>query len=478
MKFIHERNKKNEVKMKLWIQWWNIVNQLRPCFSRNQTFMWFAVVMMGFSTRSDLAGVTSIIRSLGLDGFYYDRILDFFHSSGINLKSLSQKWFSIILKTNLAYKVNGRLIILGDGLKIPKEGKKMPGVKSLHQESESNSKAEYIMGHSCQAISLLMTATSYFFSVPIICRIHEGTVLSNRDGKTLFDKLISMILDVKINSPFYLVADAYYSNRKMVLGLLGTGDHLISRVKKNAVAYLPPENKKGSRGRPATYGEKVKLIDILKDKSKMCRAIIAMYDDGPKEISYRSLDLLWHPVGVTVRFVFVNNPTRGSAIFMTTDLSLDPLDIIKIYSLRFKIEVSFKQAINTVGAYAYHFWMKSMKKIKRKSGDQYLHKETSTYRDEVKRKTHAYHSYIQFGLIAQGVLQIISMTSSQLVWTYFGSWIRTIRPGVLPSEQVVMGALRNTLPDFLKGTTTEANIEKFILDKVDLRRSEGQRMIA
>ena len=287
-----------------------------------------------------------------------------------------------------------------------------------------------------------------------------------------------MILDVKINSPFYLVADAYYSNRKMALGLLKTGDHLVTRVKKNAVAYFPPENKKGLRGRPATYGKKIKLIDILKDKSKMCKAIIAMYDDGPKEISYRSLDLLWHPVGVTVRFVFVNNPTRGSAIFMTTDLSLDPLDVIKIYSLRFKIEVSFKQAINTVGAYAYHFWMKSMKKIKRKSGDQHLHKETQTYRGEVKRKLHAYHSYIQVGLIAQGVLQILSMTSSQLVWKYFGSWIRTIRPGILPSEQIVMSALRNTLPDFLKGTTTEANIEKFILDKVDLRRSEGQRMIA
>lgn len=78
-----------------------------------------------------------------------------------------------------------------------------------------------------------------------------------------------MILDIKIDSPFYLVADAYYSNRKMALGLLETGNHLVTRVKKNAVAYFPPKNKKGSRGRPAIYGEKIKLIDILKDKSKL-----------------------------------------------------------------------------------------------------------------------------------------------------------------------------------------------------------------
>jgi hypothetical protein len=469
---------KKEIKLKLWIRWWDIVKQLRSCFSRQQTFMWFVVVMIGFSTRTDIVGVTSIIRSLGLEENYYDRLLDFFHSSGINLEKLSQQWFLVMLKTNHAHIVNGRLIILGDGIKIAKEGKKMPGVKSLHQESDSNSKAEYIMGHSCQAISLLMTASSYFFSVPIVCRIHEGVVLSNRSGKTLSDKLILMILDVDIKSPFYLVADAYYANRKIVNGLLLRGDHLITRVGKSAVAYFPPKNIKGARGRPATYGEKVKLADLLKDKSKMINAVIAMYDDGPKEIYYRSLDLLWRPVGVTVRFVFVNNPNRGNAVFMTTDLSLDPLDVLKIYSLRFKIEVSFKQAVNTLGAYAYHFWMKAMKKIKRRSGNQYLHKETQEYREEVKRKMNAYHVYIQLGLIAQGVLQILSMTSSQLVWKHFGSWIRTIRSDVLPSEQIVKCSLRNMLPYFLRGSTTEVNIEKFILDKIDLRRSEGQRMIA
>jgi hypothetical protein len=70
------------------------------------------------------------------------------------------------------------------------------------------------------------------------------------------------------------------------------------------------------------------------------------------------------------------------------------------------------------------------------------------------------------------------MTSHQLVWQLFGSWIRTIRPGILPSEQFVMTALRNTLPEFRKGTSTKANLEKFILEKVDLSRREGQLIVA
>ena len=463
--------------MKLWIYWWNIVRQFRHCFSREQTFLWFVLVLIGFSVRQDIAGVTSIIRCLGLNDFYYDRILDFFHSSAIKLNDLSSQWLKIVLKLNLHYKVNGRMIILGDGIKISKEGKKMPAVKSLHQDSDSNSKPEYIMGHSCQALTLLMTSCSYFFSLPLICRIHEGITESNRDTRTQMDKMISMLNSLNIVEPFYLVADAYYANRKIVLGLLKSGQHLITRVKKNAVAYMTVPSS-GKVGRPKLYGDKICLNEILKQVGLMSQATVDVYNEGATKILYRHLDLLWKPVGCVVRFVFVVHPTKGSAVFMSTDISLEPLEIIKIYSLRFKIEVSFKQAVHTIGTYAYHFWMMTMDKIKRKSGGQYIHKKDENYREQVKKKMNAYHVYIQVGLIAQGLLQILSMTSSELVWKYFGSWIRTIRPGILPSEAIVMNALRNTLPEFLKGTTSDANIEKFILSKLDLGRTEGQRMVA
>ena len=64
------------------------------------------------------------------------------------------------------------------------------GSQSLHQQSELNTKPDYITGHSLQAVSLLVQAASSVFAVPLAARIHEGVVWSNRDreasAKTTF----------------------------------------------------------------------------------------------------------------------------------------------------------------------------------------------------------------------------------------------------------------------------------------------------
>ena len=119
-----------------------------------------------------------------------------------------------------------------------------------------------------------------------------------------------------------------------------------------------------------------------------------------------------------------------------------------------------------------------MTPLRRVSGNQYLHCESEPYRNAVRRKIAAYHRHIQLGLIAQGLLQILSATNPKSIWQSFGSWIRTIRPGLAPSEQVVAVALRNTLVEYLAGPAKISIFVKFLRDRIDLARTEGIRLVA
>ena len=183
-------------------------------------------------------------------------------------------------------------------------------------------------------------------------------------------------------------------------------------------------------------------------------------------------------MGLLVRFVAVIHPTRGACILMCTDTTLCAVDIIRLYGLRFKIECSFKQAVRQIGTFAYHFWMKDMIPLLYRNGNQYLHRKSDDYRNRVKRKIHAYHTFIQAGVVAQGLLQYLAVAAPKLVWDSFGSWLRTIRPGIPPSELVVAIAMRQTLPHFLLGPSKSDSLTKFIVERQDIEEMRILRLVS
>ena len=236
-------------------------------------------------------------------------------------------------------------------------------------------------------MGLLVQAAASVFAVPLAIRIHEGVVWSNRDRRTLLDKMLALLGIVAIAEPCYFVADAYYAARKIVTGLLKQNNHLLTRVKSNAVAYTAHQQcGPRKRGRPKIYGRKVKLKSLLDNPTGRQQANSPVYGERRVVIQYKVRDLLWRPAGRLVRFVAVVHPTRGSCLLMCTDTSLAAIEIIRLYGLRFKIEHTFKQAVRLIGSFSYHFWMSDMKPLRRRSGNQHLHRASPGYRDAVRRK--------------------------------------------------------------------------------------------
>lgn len=452
--------------MTLWKQWLHAAMGLRPACGRARTFVWMLLALMGLCCRADNAGVTSFVRVLNFRGQAYHRFLHLFHSTALDLDVLTACWARLCLVLFRPFEVGSRLVCLADGIKAPKEGKRMPAVKHLHQQSASNTKPEFIMGHSLQAVSLLVHSPGgQVAAVPLTSRIHEGVVFSNRDKRSLLDKLVALLLSIARGwgRQVLLVADAYYASAKVIVPLLDKQHHLLTRAKSNAVAFLPvPKLASRARGRPRIYGQKVRLKDLACQQREFTCAPSPVYGERDVYVRYRVVDLMWRPVARIVRFVIVHHPARGTIFLLCTDLSLEPLQILQLYGYRFKIELGFRQAVHVLGTYAYHFWMAEMKPVRRGSGNQYLHRTSDTYRQAVHRKLRAYHAHVQLGCIAQGLLQHLALNHTAAVWHHFRSWLRTMNPDMPPSELIVANALRSSITTFFPVCALAPELEKVV----------------
>lgn len=450
--------------MELWNMLFSTLLLLRPAFPRQRTFLWYCTALCGFCIRTDLLGVTSFVRCLGLHPCAYDRLLDMFHCSGLDFRCIRKYWMKAVLEvcSNVLWKVNGRIVILGDGVKIPKSGKKMPGVKKLHQESESNTKPEYIFGHNLQAVSIVAKVSGWLTAIPLGAEIHDGVVFSNRCCKTLLDRMLELIQSLGLEIPAYYVLDAYYGAEKIITGALVRNAHLVTRLRRNSVTYLPPLEQNTGRGRKRKYGQKIKVSSLFDTKDGW-HEIECMLYGKMERCKVQSFKGLWRSAGREVLYVLVQMEHGGKVILMSTDIELAEIDIIQLYGARFKIEVGFKTSIRIVGALSYHFWMFAMKPIGRKGKNQYMHRESEEYRNAVRRKLSAYHNFIQCGIIAHGLMTILAILKPCKCWFHFGSWMRTINLESHPSEWVVSQSLKNTFPQFLAVEGRNNNWLKFLM---------------
>jgi hypothetical protein len=304
-------------------------------------------------------------------------------------------------------------------------------------------------------------------------RIHEGVVWCNAVKQTLLTKMLDLLGLVAGDDPYIFVADAYYAAGTIIKGLLKNGNHLVTRMKSNAVAYTPHVHQgPRKRGRPKIYGQRIELASLFKERKNFRQVASPVYGEKNVTLQYLVRDLLWKPAGRIVRFIAVIHPERGRLVLMSTDTTLEYIEVIRLYGLRFKLEYSFKQAVHTIGTFSYHFWMQMMTPLKRHGGNQYLHRKPVDYREAVARKIHAYHAFMQAGVIAHGLLQYLSATHPRFVWNSFGSWLRTIRPGVSPSEFVVAEALRQSLPYFLLCSADQHVFTKFIVERQGIENAE------
>jgi hypothetical protein len=421
--------------------------RFRRAFSREATFEWFVLIVFAMLFRLEAAGVTSFVRALGLSPLEYRNLLHFFHSSATSTRMLSEIWVEIALELAPAVRLRGRPVMLADSIKVAKEGRKMPAVKWLHQESENNTKPPFIRGHYWGGLALLARRGTQLFGLPIRFEIQDGIKKSPSEKVSLVGKMAWMIQAV-LSEASYVISDAYFPSRKFIATLLQAGHHLIARVRSTTVGHRPYEAKasprKRRRGRPKKSAKKVVLQDLFERSYLFTTAKKLLYIER-RVASYYAIDLFWNRVPSLARFVLTVYDNGARRILLSTDASLSPEDIIEAYSWRFKIEVSFKTMVRLVGAFAYHFWLMAMAPSRRKAKDMYLHRATPQMRRSVERKIEAYERFVTIGALAVGLLQLLSLNHADHIRDLFPIWLRTFPKSTFPTELVVRSALQNEL---------------------------------
>ncbi len=437
---------------------YNSLTGFRNVFSRDKTWLVFVMIVLGFIGSTEMVGVSSFCRFWLLEIPGYHTLNHFFRSSAWTLNELLGYWFSFVSSQGLCMTSQGRVVLPGDHTNLPRDGRKMPGVVTLHQESNTQSKPAYFRGQCWGAIASVIGAAPHIFALPLVLQLHQGLQhLGKRNSKdipTTGESIVDMAISfaVKTNNPSLLILDAFFAtktvfNRAKTVYSTALQEPLLEiivRAKKNYVAYFQadPKDYKGS-GRYAEYGEKVHLMEIF-DHQNHFAAVQACIYNKIETIKLYHLDLLWSPVRGHLRFVFAET-SHGRIVLMCSNLSQDPLAAIELYCLRIRIETMFDMLKNVIHAFQCHFWSKKMPKHTRKP---IRNSELITPQPEnlatVQRCWDATEGFVNIGAMTLGLLQLIATLFSTQIWQQYEGFLKT-RSREIPSERTTKNVLAGLL---------------------------------
>jgi hypothetical protein len=441
----------------------SILFLFKPAFHRQATFAWFAIVVIGAIMRTDTFGVSSFIRALALCPLCYPNLLHFFHSVAWNCSDLLLFWWLWIIQQKFVFMVNDRIVLTGDHTKNVKDGRKIPAVETLHQDSETSSKPTYFRGHHWGFIGLLTHVGPKFWSTPLWAEIHRVEFEEKRSTRIVSQALI---IAQQTKKKAYLILDAFFSCGPVFTTAAHSTDrtvYILTRAKKNVTAYQPAKKrKKKSPGRKPKYGKKIKLMELFNSSPDSFYSLHTHVYDANETIRYCCIDLLWKPIKETIRFFLIQS-SRGKIILMTDDLSMSVDTALMMYCKRSSIETLFNSLKNLFGGLQYHFWSKYLPPCSRRPAKKGTPKPVSLNPEKTRATLDAIEKFVIVLSISLGIVQVMALRFPKEIVTIARCWMRT-PPKEIPSEFMTKIAIVNlinaNLCSFAKNMITHLILNK------------------
>lgn len=233
---------------------------------------------------------------------------------------------------------SGHYAIAFDPSYISKSGKKTPGVGYFWSGVANRAKWGLEIG-GLAAIDIDNHTAFHLEAVQTL----------NSDDQSLSDwyaGVISDRIDTLTSISKYLVADAWFSKRSFADQVTDSGMHLISRLRDDAsLQYLYTGPKTGERGRPRKYAGKVNNDHIDTEYFKL----ISLDNDAIVYTAVVHSKALKRDILVVHVSYLKESGKDARKLYFSTDLSMNPSDVLLYYQSRFQIEFLYRDGKQHTG---------------------------------------------------------------------------------------------------------------------------------
>lgn len=246
--------------------------------------------------------------------------------------------------------------------------------RAIYRDPVRSSQSHFVKASGLRWMTVMMMAkipwAAKVWAMPFFTALvpSEGYYKNKkREHKKLTDWARQMILQVKRWLPYkevIFVADSSYS----ALELLDSVRHqvtMITRLRLDAALYEPLEKTlTKAKGRPRLKGKRLpNLTEVLVSDKTIWQSITILdwYGQAEKEIEITSATCVWYHKSMAVvpmRWVLIRDPKGRFApqALLSTNLELEPTDIVKYFVMRWRMEVTFEESRAHLGVETQRQW--------------------------------------------------------------------------------------------------------------------------
>jgi len=264
--------------------------------------------------------------------------------------SMAELWKLLTKILIQAFCRNGIIILALDDTLFHRSGRKVDGAGWWRDAVRSTHKnVVYTWGLNLVVLTLQIQAPwgGEPLGLPINMRVHR------KNGPTLTELAAQMINEVRQWFPeraFRVVADGFYAT---LAGKKLPAVTIISRIRRDANLYdLPPKRIKKKRGRPRKKGKKLAKLEKMAAHIQNWQTVtFRQRGKTVKRLVYTRV-VLWYAVSRKPILLVISRDPNGKEkddFFFTTDVTMDPAEVLACYADRWAIEDTFKNTKQFLG---------------------------------------------------------------------------------------------------------------------------------